>query len=1558
MAANVTLIHVNDAPIIVLNKMSITERGNASMLGMLQAYDPDNTNAELVFHVVSEVHGHFSNKTFTQQDIDNGAIFFFTDRTDDMPGFTVYVEDGTLRSPNSTAEVNFTLINDPPTIILNELEITEGGTYNLWHHLIATDPDNSPFTLQWTPISITAGSFNHEPWEQIDVDNQLIVFTHDGSETPPSYTLELFDQLTRINSTVHLIKFTKINDAPNITHNAITIAERATVNLQGNVVVYDPDTNASHIPVTVVSKTGCTFKPVSFTAGDINKGLVTVTDLDDEAPPSFTLQAYDGWLYSTLSTAIVTYIPINDPPTLVLNQFSLREQLPDGSPANTWLSVSNILATDPDTADANLVFTVAGLNVGSFFTWDNTDIENPFIVYLTQFTMQQVRERRIYFHSDTSETVPSYTLWVSDGEFTVSKQSNVNYIRVNDAPTIAINAFTIYQYQNLPIDVSMLLATDSDNTDVQLTFRVLWEQNGHFTVSGASLRTFTQDDVNRGLVHFVHEGAEAAPNFTIRVSDLEPLRSAVSVPVITYINVNDPPAIENNVMVVYEGDSYPITNHMVEATDPDPGTVLTITVIAPVHCNFTKAGAIVPSFTQAEIDALEIVFTHDGGEVPPSFNITATDGILTTKSTPVIILFRRIDDHPHITANMITISESGTVTLDSTMLNTGDADNTTAQLTYTVVVVNGHFVNANPSASANPAATFTQDDVNSGYVSLVHYGGEEAPQYNVTVSDGILTDSGVARVFFSNVNDSPSIVANAFTIYEAQTLVISQAMLDAADPDNTPDQLTYTFTVTNVDVISASTLAAIAAFTQADVNNGQVAIKHNGGEFAPTMTVAVSDGSLTATAEMVITFRNVNDPPHITANTLTIGEAQTVKLNWTMLNSTDPDNTTLQLTYTFARLNGDFINPATFAVLTRFTQADVNAGNVAFRHNGGEDAPKYNLTLSDGYLTAFSPAAITFYNINDPPVLTVGMLVIREGDNVPISSSILNTADPDNATDELTYTVVPVNGEFFERGVGAVTTFTQADINSGLISFVHNGGEAAPQYNVTVSDGLATDSAVGRVSFTNVNDPPSLVVGILVLHEGETVPVTADVLAATDVDNTAAQLRYTVTTVNAQFLNATTLAVITTFSQADVDGGHVVFKHNAGEAAPEYTVSLTDGTVTIQESGIVSFFSINDPPVITVNTMTLNEGDTIPITASILNTADPDNTTDELTYTVVPVNGEFFERGVGAVTTFTQADINSGLISFVHNGGEAAPQYNVTVSDGLATDFGAANIHFHNLNDRPVISHNLISLCQGGQITLSAANLVATDPDNTESLLIFHVDSVTNGYFTLGGSVVRWFYQANVTRGRVVFAHDGSTPLAPAYIIAPDDGIGRGTPVAATVTYVATPTIGSPIAQQQGCCSTGVGLDYSFTFAPNTFVSVETLTYTVSGLPAWLSFNSTTRTFSGEPTAAPERFQVNVTATTGTVSCIQQQSFFITACPIGSYVPPADSGLTCAQMICPMGYTDHDSNPSTECVRCGAGHAIPFEGASGDCYDYACEPGKFDHDQNAVSPCVPVHRGF
>ena len=101
----------------------------------------------------------------------------------------------------------------------------------------------------------------------------------------------------------------------------------------------------------------------------------------------------------------------------------------------------------------------------------------------------------------------------------------------------------------------------------------------------------------------------------------------------------------------------------------------------------------------------------------------------------------------------------------------------------------------------------------------------------------------------------------------------------------------------------------------------------------------------------------------------------------------------------------------------------------------------------------------------------------------------------------------------------------------------------------------------------------------------------------------------------------------------------------------------------------------NDAPIIVGDLgVTVDEGQTVVITTADLNEADPDHSGALLTYTVTgTVHGDVLVNGVVA-TSFTQADLAAGLVSFRHDGsGSPTASFTVTLTRRARAHLGAGD---------------------------------------------------------------------------------------------------------------------------------------------------------------------------------------------------------------------------------------------------------------------------------------------
>ncbi len=320
-------------------------------------------------------------------------------------------------------------------------------------------------------------------------------------------------------------------------------------------------------------------------------------------------------------------------------------------------------------------------------------------------------------------------------------------------------------------------------------------------------------------------------------------------------------------------------------------------------------------------------------------------------------------------------------------------------------------------------------------------------------------------------------------------------------------------------------------------------------------------------------------------------------------------------------------------------------------------------------------------DINSVPVLAANQLAIDPGQALVLTPENLRAVDANDPISRRTLMVSDVVAGQFERvaspGV-AVSSFAQSDVNSGAIQFVHDGSENPPAFQTALSDGLITTlptPAAIRFGVTADRSVPVLIVNQLGIARGQTLVLTANDLRATDRDTSVAGLLFEITDLQGGWfaLSSRTAISVSQFSQENVNRGDVVFVHNGDDQAPSYSVVVTDGRQRTEPVAALVRYRAeafpNLPPRLTANSLVINGGDPVRLGVAQLDAVDPDASGGELRFDIADVSGGRFER-IGApgqpVTAFAHSDLINRSVQFVPDGSGQVPQYQVTVSDGMA----------------------------------------------------------------------------------------------------------------------------------------------------------------------------------------------------------------------------------------------------------------------------------------------------
>ena len=197
-------------------------------------------------------------------------------------------------------------------------------------------------------------------------------------------------------------------------------------------------------------------------------------------------------------------------------------------------------------------------------------------------------------------------------------------------------------------------------------------------------------------------------------------------------------------------------------------------------------------------------------------------------------------------------------------------------------------------------------------------------------------------------------------------------------------------------------------------------------------------------------------------------------------------------------------------------------------------------------------------------------------------------------------------------------------------------------------------------------------------------------------------------------------------------------------------ISDGDGGTSIPVFTTINLTAINDDPAMATNTgVTVAEDSTgTVITNAMLNEGDPDDSGAGLVYTLTGNvgNGTLRLDGTALNTndTFTQSDIDTGLVTYDHDGSETTTDsFDFSLADGgedgSTPAIGTFSINVTPVNDAPTVSlSNLTATLSEDADTSSAikiADIVITDDAlGTNNLTLAGADAAS---FEIVGSELR-----------------------------------------------------------------------------------------------------------------------------------------------------------------------------------------------------------------------------
>ena len=679
----------------------------------------------------------------------------------------------------------------------------------------------------------------------------------------------------------------------------------------------------------------------------------------------------------------------------------------------------------------------------------------------------------------------------------------------------------------------------------------------------------------------------------------------------------------------------------VAATDPD-GNTLAYTIGGTDATAFEIDGATGQLNTKAELD-YETKNAY-------SVTITVSDGSLTD-TINVNINVNDANDAPVFTegdATTRTVAENAAAGIHiGTPIIATDADGNI--LTYTLGGTDVAFFEVDNTIGQLKTKT------------ILDYESQSSYKITVIVSDGSLSDTIDVTINVTDIDETTPNRAPVFTEGGSTTRTVEEnteagANIGTAIAATDPDGNTLTYTLGGTD----------AASFVIEVATGQLKTKETldyETKNSYSITVTVSDGSLTDTIAGTINITDANEAPVFTdgnATTRSVAENLEVGVNiGTAIAATDPDGNTL--TYT---LGGP--DAASFDI-------DSSTGQLKTKTTLDRESQStytVTITVSDSSITNIIVVTINVSNVNEVPVFTEGDSTTRTVAEKTLEGVEIGTAigatDPDG--DTLTYTLSGADADIFEleSTTGQLKTKKILDFETQFTYKV----------TLTVSDGKLSDT---------------IDVTITVIDIDETIPNRAPVF--TDGENTTRSV--------AENTSADE-NIGTPVEATDADGNTLNYTLGGTDAA-SFAIEAATGQVKTKSS---LDYETKDSYTVTV-TVSDGNGGTDSITVTI-NITDIDESITETTFTGVcdrtPQVRDAIVAAAGVNSCEEVTETHLALISNLYLSTKLITSLKIGDFDGLSS---LEYLHLHD-NQLTSLPENLFEGLSSLKVLLLAGNQLSS----------------------------------------------------------------------------------------------------------------------------------------------------------------------------------------------------------------------------------------------------------
>ena len=748
------------------------------------------------------------------------------------------------------------------------------------------------------------------------------------------------------------------NTAPQIDDQSFAIAENSSNGTQvGTVTATDPDAGQT-LTFSITSGNTNNAFGINPTTGVLTVANSAVLDYETNPVFSLTVQVQDNGQGSLTDQATVTVniTDQNESPVINNQSFTIEETIGTGE------LVGVVQATDPDIGQT-LTFSITSGNIDNAFaiaplTGELTVADSTVL----DFTVNPV----YYLNVEVQDN--------GAGNLTDNATVTVSLTDVNQVPEILAQSFTIDENTGNGEIVGTVVATDPDAGQT-LTFSIINgntgnafaidSQSGEMTVSNSTVLDFETTPVFIITVQVQDDGVgnlTAQADITINLTD-----------------VNETPDIQDQTFTIAENSANGTQVGTVTAVDPDAGQTLTYSItsgntnsafaIDPQNGELTVSNSTMLDFETTPVFILTVQVQDDGA------------GNLTDEATITVNITDQ-NESPVIEDQSFSIEETiGTGELVG-IIEATDPD---AGQTLTFSIISGNIEGVFGIDPVTGELTVADSTVINIIINPVYY-------LTIEVQDngpGNLTDDATITVSLTDINQSPEIEPQEFTIEENSGNGELVGTVIATDPD-VWQTLTYS-------IVSGNAGNAFAI----DESTGDLTVADSSVldyETTPmfSLTVQVEDngpGNLTADAIITINLTDINEVPEIEDYTFNVNEFSEEGTVVGTVEATDPDN---GQTITYSIMEGN---------TEEAFQIDAVTGTITVLNSEALDYtvnPQFILTVRAG---DNGPG-----NLFAESTVTIDVLQITNSDNAGSQPVISMSLYPNPATDNINIGINNIKG--------------------------------------------------------------------------------------------------------------------------------------------------------------------------------------------------------------------------------------------------------------------------------------------------------------------------------------------------------------------------------------------------------------------------------------------------------------------------------------------------------------------------------------------------------------------